>query len=902
MIDLLIKKTSIATVAFVAALNFAPQAAYGNVQEEHAEGNLEIQTDIEAESDFTTSQVELTLSIGDDGEEVLKLQQNLKTLGFMIEKELNSIFDEITVEEVSQFQDYYALEVTGNADEATLAKIDEILSSPLQQGQRHNAAIELKEDLATIGYHISNNPTTLYGSLTTQKVSDFQTEYGLRVNGIADEVTLAKINQILTSPLREGQRHELAIKLKEDLSKLGYHISNNPTTLYGSITARKVKGFQKMYGLRVNGIAEEVTLAKIEELLNAPLAMGLRRNDVIDLKVNLDKIGFGVSNNPTIYYGPITERTVKEFQEYYGLDASGVASSETLTKINEVLASPLQEGRRHASAIKLKEDLAILGFHISNNPTNLYGSITTKVVSDFQKEYGLQVNGIADEITLAKIEKLLNEPMELGLYRNDVIQLKEDLDRLGFPISNNPTNYYGPITEQTVKEFQEYYGLEVTGVAGSEILEKMEEILNSSLSRGNRNDAAIQLKIDLEKLGYHVSDHPTTLYGQLTEQRVQEFQAYYGLRENGIADEVTLKLLSDMLTTTEYGYSVTDMVNIQLNQEPRTELYSQKIAYVASQYIEKNSDGVTGIVKSSEDLGVEQLNVRFEPNTLLGIIGTLNPGTAVNIIGKENDTDLNNDRTWYAIEFPHNERWQFARSADVKKNVDPNQFTLNVNHRDMYQFLVVSEAIGVSVDYLNYELQTKGVLKNTGQTFSDAAKENKVNEIYLLSHALLETSHGTSALSNGSIKVGILEDNKWISIQPNGSFIAEKNGDNWTIERVENFDESQATNLKSIYNMFGIGAKDSSPLTRGSIRAYEEGWYSPEEAVSGGVKFIAENYVHHPTLKQDTLYKMRWNPAQPGSDQYATDIRWSANLANMIYGHYQKLEVRNKSFDIPKFK
>ncbi|WP_178075221.1 peptidoglycan-binding protein, partial [Pseudomonas sp. 2995-1] len=167
-----------------------------------------------------------------------------------------------------------------------------------------------------------------------------------------------------------------------------------------------------------------------------------------------------ISSNPTTYFGSSTEAVVKEFQTYYGLEVTGKVGQETLAKLDEILTSPLRNGERHESSIQLKLDLSMLGYHVSDNPTTFYGSTTEAMVRDFQADHGLRVNGIADQVTLAKLEELVTKPMQFGMRRSDVITLKEDLEVAGFHISNNPTTYFGPSTEAVVKEFQTYYGLE----------------------------------------------------------------------------------------------------------------------------------------------------------------------------------------------------------------------------------------------------------------------------------------------------------------------------------------------------------------------------------------------------------------------------------------------------------
>src|SRR5699024_6674867 len=174
----------------------------------------------------------------------------------------------------------------------------------------------------------------------------------------------------------------------------------NGTTLYGKETAKKVRAFQSHYGLTESGIADEITLAKIQELLEAPLSNGVYREDVKTLKSNLDTLGFPAPGKGTTLFGPNTEKKGKEFQKYYGLEVTGIADDKTLEKMEELLSSPLQKGNRDKATVQVKKDLAVLGFAVPGRGTNFYGKETAKKVREFQSYYNLNVNGIADAITV----------------------------------------------------------------------------------------------------------------------------------------------------------------------------------------------------------------------------------------------------------------------------------------------------------------------------------------------------------------------------------------------------------------------------------------------------------------------------------------------------------------------
>src|SRR5699024_11825557 len=71
-------------------------------------------------------------------------------------------------------------------------------------------------------------------------------------------------------------------------------------------------------------------------------------------------------------------------------------------------------------------------------------------------------------------------------------------------------------------------------------------------------------------------------------------------------------------------------------------------------------------------------------------------------------------------------------------------------------------------------------------------------------------------------------------------------------------------------NVTGVQTCALPILTCGSERAYTEGWFTPQDAIVGGAEFIGEKYI---SVGQDTLYKMRWNPANPATHQYRSEER-----------------------------
>src|SRR5699024_11046898 len=179
---------------------------------------------------------------------------------------------------------YYGLKATGQADLETLDKMDDILSSPMQQGKRHEDTIQLKKDLNRLGFG-NIKVTSLYGSFTEKRVKDFRRHYDLKVTGIADSRTLDKIDEILSSPLQQGKHSDALIPIKKKLNWTGYG-KIKVTTYFGSFTEKKVKDFQKYQGLLVSGIIDEKTVQEIDKLFMNTFLRGARIDSLLTIKEN----------------------------------------------------------------------------------------------------------------------------------------------------------------------------------------------------------------------------------------------------------------------------------------------------------------------------------------------------------------------------------------------------------------------------------------------------------------------------------------------------------------------------------------------------------------------------------------------------------------------------------------
>ena len=367
--------------------------------------------------------------------------------------------------------------------------------------------------------------------------------------------------------------------------------------------------------------------------------------------------------------------------------------------------------------------------------------------------------------------------------------------------------------------------------------------------------------------------------------------------------------------------------------------YKGSHGYVAKEYVKgvtesSNSNQGTqtpekpSIPENSKKTGVvtasKGLNVRKEANTSSKIIGILNSGESVEIIGEENG--------FYKITYKGQEAYASKNYINIfnsNSNVNPgldignasktnygvslNEYIKlqqrnnpsNYSHSELekyinpakatnkLQFLRIDKFRSVNVSGLSSRLSNKGVLTGQGQAFINAAKAFNIDPIYLVSQCLHETGNGTSKLAKGVTITEIADESRPIY---NGT------------GQLVGYHMIKLSKPVTVYNLFGIGAKDNSSvfpnraLILGTTYAYNRGWTSIENAIKGAAEFVSLNYVHSSRYSQNTLYKMRYNQNVSNIwHQYATTPWYASSIADIMRS-YQDLYLENNfTFDVPVF-
>ncbi|WP_100405690.1 C40 family peptidase [Bacillus solitudinis] len=327
---------------------------------------------------------------------------------------------------------------------------------PLDVGMSNNDVKELQKALKEKGHFHYHTATGYYGEITQEAVKALQKANGLPVTGQASLETLERLTAVSASSssnqiLREGTASQAVTDLQKQLKQAGY-FKQEPSGYYGSVTTEAVKNFQRATQLKVDGVAGPKTMNALQNAMSlivesdtsskpadlkptrAPVKQGVLRSGskgqiVEQLQTRLQQLGY-YTEKVTGQFGPKTKDAVRAFQEQNKLLTDGIVGAQTWGALNNTNVSP----------------------NIIKPPNQV----------------------IETPVSVTPTPVLDNSPLRLGSSGAEVSNLQSRLRSLGL-FSQEPTGYYGTVTEQAVKAFQRKQGLTVDGVVGQQTLQRINE-------------------------------------------------------------------------------------------------------------------------------------------------------------------------------------------------------------------------------------------------------------------------------------------------------------------------------------------------------------------------------------------------------------------------------------------
>ena len=356
-----------------------------------------------------------------------------------------------------------------------------------------------------------------------------------------------------------------------------------------------MRAFLRALSFRMLALALILTLLAVPQALAATkyatLEFGSRGSDVLKLQKALLELGFN-PNGTDGKFGRGTETAVKAYQAARGLEADGKAGTLTLTKLyaetdgqsatvtTPVTTNPntLKYGDSGSRVTEMQTALVKLGYN-TNGVDGRFGAGTQRAVISFQKDNGLEADGLAGTKTLELLYKKadgtssssgsssgsgtssgLTRTLRRGYTGDDVVTVQQRLKELGY-YTGSIDGVYGSGSIAAATAFQKNNGLKVDGLTGQStyaaLFSSSAVAAGSSgssssgsssssgayvkLKSGDKGTEVKKLQQALKDLGYNVSADGT--YGPITVAAVTAFQKLNGLDDDGIAGAKTQTVL-----------------------------------------------------------------------------------------------------------------------------------------------------------------------------------------------------------------------------------------------------------------------------------------------------------------------------------------------------------------------
>ena len=290
--------------------------------------------------------------------------------------------------------------------------------------------------------------------------------------------------------------------------------------------------------------------AEYSEPIPDYLRIGEKHPIVLKLQQRLMDLGFMDNDEPTDYYGEVTQSAVKIYQRQNKLAQDGIIGPDTL----EAILSPdakyyaAQKGDEGTDITRIQSRLYELGYLASDSEvTGSFGDDTETAVMKMQSVNGLEQDGKVGRKTMNLLysEDVKANMLAYGEKSDLVLAAQKRLKELGY-MTTEPHGSYGNDTIIAVKQFQSRNDQIVDGYLGpaTRVALNSSDAVPNGLALGDSGDNIQRVQNLLSKLGYLKSANVTGYYGEVTEDAVKLFQRTNGLSADGTVGVMTMAKLT----------------------------------------------------------------------------------------------------------------------------------------------------------------------------------------------------------------------------------------------------------------------------------------------------------------------------------------------------------------------
>ncbi|MDO4267104.1 MAG: peptidoglycan-binding protein [Eubacteriales bacterium] len=290
--------------------------------------------------------------------------------------------------------------------------------------------------------------------------------------------------------------------------------------------------------------------AEYSEPIPDYLRIGERHPIVAKLQQRLMELGFMDNDEPTDYYGEVTQSAVKIYQRQNKLAQDGIIGPETLDAILSPDAKyyAAQPGDEGDDIRRIQERLYQLGYLANDSlVTGNFGDSTEEAVKRMQSMNNLEEDGKVGRRTMNLLysDEVKPNLLSYGERSDVVLEAQKRLKALGY-MTTDPDGTFGNDTILAVKQFQSRNDQVVDGYLGpaTRVALNSDTAVPNGLSLGDSGENITRVQSMLAKLGYLSSANATGYYGEITENAVKSFQRTNGLSADGTVGAQTMAKLT----------------------------------------------------------------------------------------------------------------------------------------------------------------------------------------------------------------------------------------------------------------------------------------------------------------------------------------------------------------------
>lgn len=293
---------------------------------------------------------------------------------------------------------------------------------------------------------------------------------------------------------------------------------------------------------------------------SAAAGLGDRGASVIRVQQALIAAGLPLAGGADGYFGPVTKRTLKTFQQARGLTSSGAVDDATVTQLG--LTLPVRD-ERSAGVKRLQELLLAAGLNPPGGADGIFGPGTEAAIRQFQESKGLAPTGAVDDATAvalgftpapagvalaahaATATATANRGVSpgatsgfarLGDRGAGVTRMQQALIAAGISLTGGADGVFGTATTAALTRYQKALGLSATGALDDATASALGLALPTL---GDSGDNVKRLQELLITGGNAIRGGADGLFGPVTATAIKTFQVVNGLPDTGVLDDTT---------------------------------------------------------------------------------------------------------------------------------------------------------------------------------------------------------------------------------------------------------------------------------------------------------------------------------------------------------------------------